>query len=99
MKRTLARISNLVLGLGVLAASLVAGQAQAQVVVFAPPAAFVATAVPVYHEGRPAYWYNGRWIYRHGRVWHAYRTEPAYLRTHRMHHVPVRHVYHRYHRR
>jgi hypothetical protein len=99
MKRTLVKISKFVLCLGVLAASLFAAQAQAQVVIITPPAEFVATAVPVRHDGRLVYWYNGRWVYRHGRAWAAYRTEPAYLRAHRHRHVPVRHVYRRGHHR
>jgi hypothetical protein len=58
--------------------------AEAQVVVAAdvvvePPAAFVATAAPEYFEGRPCYWYNNHWYYRHGGGWGFYRGEPAFL--------------------
>jgi hypothetical protein len=44
-----------------------------------PPPAFVATAAPVYYEGRPVYWYGNRWYYRNGGGWGYYRREPAYL--------------------
>ena len=94
MKRVTRKLAKYVLCFGVLATSLVAGPALAQVIVIAPPAHFVATARPVYHGGRAVYWYNGRWIYRHGHAWHTYRTVPVYLRNHHYARVaPVRHVY------
>jgi hypothetical protein len=100
MTRTLLKLSKLVVCLAMLITSLLAGEAQAQVVVVVrPPATFLATARPVRHDGRMAYWYNNRWIYRHGGSWAAYRTEPVFLRNHRMRYVPVRHVYYRGHRR
>lgn len=99
MKRVLKKLTKLVLCLGVLATSLIADPALAQIVVVAPPSYFVATARPVYHGGRAVYWYNGRWVYRQGRHWHTYRTVPVYLRNHHYVRVaPPRHVYHRYHR-
>ncbi len=93
MERILRKLAKLVLCLGVLATSLIAEPAFAQIVVVAPPPAFIATARPVYHGGYHSYWYNGRWVYRHRGHWYAWRTEPAYLRTHRMRVVPARHVY------
>jgi hypothetical protein len=93
MKRILRKLAKLVLCLGVLAASLLPDPAMAQVIVIAPPSAFVATARPVYHGGYHSYWYNGRWVYRHGGRWYAWRSEPAYLHTYRTRAVPVRHVY------
>jgi len=100
MNLILRKLAKLVVCLGVLATSLCAAPALAQVVVVAPPSAFVATARPVWHGGYHSYWYNNRWVYRHGGRWYAWRTEPAYLRTYRMRAVPVRHVYTRgyYHR-
>lgn len=63
-----------------------------------PPPAYIATATPVYREGRPAYWYGGRWYARDGARWHAYREEPVYLREHRAHvAVPARPLYGRGH--
>ena len=54
-----------------------------------PPPAFVASAYPVYYEGRPAYWYNNRWYFRSGGGWGYYRNEPHYLYEHRGY-VPAR---------
>jgi hypothetical protein len=48
-----------------------------------PPADFVATTEPVYFEGRPAYWYRGRWFYRDGARWGSYPREPPALAQHR----------------
>jgi hypothetical protein len=93
MKRIQRKLAKLVLCLGVLATSLIADPALAQIVVVAPSAEFIATARPVYHGGYHSYWYNGRWVYRHGGSWHAWRTEPAYLHSYRMRAAPVRHVY------
>jgi hypothetical protein len=45
-----------------------------------PPPEYIATAEPVYYEGRPAYWYNNRWYYRNGGAWGYYHGEPGYLR-------------------
>jgi hypothetical protein len=59
--------------------------AQVEVVVDEPPAAFIATAAPEYFENRPVYWYNNYWYYRdHGR-WSYYRSEPGWLRDRRAH--------------
>jgi hypothetical protein len=46
-----------------------------------PDSAYIATAPPVYYEGRPYYWYGDRWYYRgeHGH-WGYYRSEPGFLR-------------------
>jgi hypothetical protein len=44
-----------------------------------PTDAYIATAAPVYYEGRPAYWYGNRWYYRDGGRWSYYSNEPAYL--------------------
>jgi hypothetical protein len=49
-----------------------------------PSAAYVATASPVYYEGRPAYWYGNRWYYRDGGGWGHYRSEPRYLNQYRV---------------
>ncbi len=94
MKAIVKRLSKYILCFGVLATSLIADPALAQIIVVAPPAHFIATARPVYHGGHAAYWYNGRWVYRHGHAWHTYRTVPVYLRHHHYARVaPVRHVY------
>jgi hypothetical protein len=73
-------------------------QAQVEVEVY-PPAAYVATAAPVYYEGRPHYWYGGRWYYREARAWRSYREEPGWLRERREHEhwEPQRHYYGRAH--
>ncbi len=94
MKAIVKRLSKYILCFGVLATSLIADPALAQIIVIAPPAHFIATARPVYHGGRAVYWYNGHWVYRHGHVWHRYHTVPVYLRNHHYARVaPVRHVY------
>jgi hypothetical protein len=94
MKRT-ARTQSLTsaLAIGALAAICLAGTA-AMAQYRPPPAEVVATLVPVYHEGHAAYWYNGYWHYRdtHG-AWAYYRTEPAFLRDHRLHHPTEYHHY------
>jgi hypothetical protein len=65
-----------------------------------PPPEVVATSEPVYYEGRPAYWFGGRWHYRDGRGrWAYYREEPAFLRERREHRGPFRHYYYRHERR
>jgi hypothetical protein len=73
-------------------------QAQVEVEIY-PPAAYVATAAPVYFEGRPVYWYGGRWFYRDGRAWRSYHEEPGWLRERREHEhwEPARHYYGRAH--
>jgi hypothetical protein len=65
-----------------LALGATAAQAQVEVRVF-PPAAFLMTSRPVYHEGRATYWYRGHWHYRQGGEWHQYRDEPGELRERR----------------
>ena len=65
-----------------IASSPARAQVAVEVEVFPPPA-FIATAVPVYHEGRAAYWYRNRWYYREGRAWRYYHVEPVYLREYR----------------
>jgi hypothetical protein len=48
-----------------------------------PPAAYIATATPVYYGGYPHYWYNNRWYCRGETGWRTYRAEPEYLRSRR----------------
>lgn len=48
-----------------------------------PPAAYIATATPVYWGGYPHYYYEGRWYCRGETGWRTYRTEPEYLRARR----------------
>jgi hypothetical protein len=60
------------------------GTASAQIVIY-PPAAYIATAQPIYFEGRPAYWYNNHWYYRDRGSWGYYHDEPPGLREHREH--------------
>jgi hypothetical protein len=81
-----------------LSGTLWAGSARAQVeVVVEPPPDFVATATPVYFEGRPAYWWGNRWYYRDGPRWGYYHDEPGYLRDWRGHHAFAPHYYGRGH--
>jgi hypothetical protein len=85
---------------GVVLAGLLAssGAAFAQVeVVVGPPPAFIATSEPVFYEGRPAYWWGGRWYFRDGGAWRFYHDEPAHLREYRGHHEPGRQFYGRAH--
>jgi len=58
-----------------------------------PPPAFVASTAPVYFEGRPAYWYNGRWYFRSAGGWGYYRSEPRYLYEQRTIYGPPVHAY------
>lgn len=59
-----------------------------------PPPEFVATATPVYYEGHPAYFWNGRWFYRMDNGWGFYHEEPPTLRGWReAHPVPQRRFY------
>jgi hypothetical protein len=93
MKRTTAILSRgfvLVPAAGALAAALLAG-APAAAQWEPPPAEFVATTAPAYHEGHAAYWYNGHWFYRdeHG-AWNHYEQEPRELADHRAHFPPAR---------
>jgi len=77
------RTARAAVGLLFLSASAVATAGCADEVVVGPadypPAAFLATAQPVYYEGRPAYFYGNRWYYRNGASWGAYRSEPEFL--------------------
>ena len=57
-----------------------------------PPPGFLATANPVYYEGRPAFYYNQRWYFRSGGGWGYYRNEPGYLYNRRTGPAPA-HVY------
>ena len=90
---------KMLLCVGLIAAScLFCLPARAQVEVeFFPPAEFIATSAPVYHEGRAAYWYRNRWYYREGRAWRYYHEEPPFLREHRFRREPMRHFYGRAH--
>ncbi len=55
-----------------------------------PPAAYIATATPVYYQGYPSYYYGNRWYYRYNNGWRSWHDEPAYLRDYRVHaSVPV----------
>ena len=84
-----------VLCLAVIALSLSALTASAQVRIEfgAPPPEFIATARPVYWNGRAHYWYRGRWGYRDGNRWGSYNEEPGYLRERRERHEPSRYYY------
>jgi len=97
MTRALVKLVSSVLSLGVLASCLMAAPADGQVYVEvappAPPAEFIATATPVYFEGRPAYWWNGRWYFRDGGRWGYYHDEPGYLRDYRGRQAPPRAYY------
>jgi hypothetical protein len=62
-----------------------------------PPAGYIATATPVYYQGYATYWYGGRWYWRDGGAWRAYRSEPGYLREHRASGLPPRQSYGRGH--
>jgi hypothetical protein len=79
-----------------IAACVFAAGARAQVHV-EPPPEVIATLSPVYFEGRPAYWWGGRWYYRNGSAWGYYHDEPGYLRDWRGHHEPARAYYGRGH--
>jgi hypothetical protein len=69
---------------GVIALSLGASPAAAQVVVrFGPPGGYISTARPYYHEGRANYRYGNNWYYREGRSWRRYDVEPRQLREYR----------------
>ena len=77
-----------------LGTGLAAGDARAQVeIVVGPPADILATTAPVYFEGRPAYWWGGRWYYRDGPGWRFYGAEPGYLHEWRGRHEVYRHHY------
>ena len=58
-----------------------------------PPPGYLATAAPVYYEGRPAYYYNDRWYFRSGGGWGYYRSEPGYLYNHRTIYGAPAHAY------
>jgi len=51
--------------------------------VYYPSDAYIATAVPVYYEGRATYFYGNHWYYRNGGRWAVYGAEPAYLAARR----------------
>jgi hypothetical protein len=84
MKPTLLSLLKGVACSGALAVLLGATPALAQVEIhIGPPAWFIATSRPVYHQGRAAYWYGNHWVYRERGEWHQYRDEPPELREHR----------------
>ncbi len=58
-----------------------------------PPPAYIASASPVYYEGRPAYFYNDRWYFRSGAGWGYYRSEPRYLYQQRVVYGAPAHAY------
>ena len=94
MKPILINITKGLMIAGAITLGLFATPAQAQIeVTIYPPAAFRATARPVYYEGHAAYWYGGRWHYRDGEHWRVYQEEPRYLREYRVVRVPVRQHY------
>jgi hypothetical protein len=97
MKRNLMTALKGLACAGVITSCLVSARAFAQVEVVIPPPAFIATATPVYFEGRPAYWWGGRWYFRDGGAWRFYHDEPAYLREWRGRREPERHFYGRAH--
>jgi hypothetical protein len=100
--QTLSTMSKSLALAGAVTLGLLAAPAQAQIqITISPPAAFIATSRPVYYAGRATYWYGGRWYYREGRSWQAYRDEPRYLRESRVVVVPSRKHYEkrRHHRR
>jgi hypothetical protein len=73
---------------------------EAQMVVEAPPPAFIASSTPEYYEGRPVYFFNNAWYYRDGDHWNYYRREPDFLRERRSHWAEGdrEHGRYRYHR-
>jgi hypothetical protein len=82
------------------ASCLASTPARAEVVVEVfPPAAYIATAAPVYFEGHAAYWWGNRWYYREGPSWRYYHAEPPFLRDWRGHHEVARRYYERRWRR
>ncbi len=95
MTRLLAPTLKNALLLGLLAGSLYAPPARAQVVyeVVFPPPEFVATAVPEYFEGHPCYFWNGYWYWRDARGWRLYREEPVFLHDRRFAHPAERRFY------
>jgi hypothetical protein len=98
MTRTIMTMSKGILYIGAITACLASTPALAQIrVEISPPAAYIATATPVYYEGRPSYWYGNQWHYRDGRSWRTYREEPAHLREYRGRHEDRRHYYGRAH--
>ncbi len=62
---------------------------------YPPPAAYIATAQPVYYGGRPVYYYGNRWYYREGARWGYYHSEPGYLAARRGYAPPARRWYER----
>lgn len=96
MTRSFMKTINSLIAAGILASCLVPMPAEGQVYVdvgLAPPPEFIATATPVYYEGRPAYWWNGRWYFRDGARWGYWHDEPGYLHDWRGHHEPARVYY------
>jgi len=92
--RTLMKASKVVVCVGAIITCVACVPALGQIdVEVGPPAEYIATATPVYFEGRPAYWYGNRWYYRDGPGWHAFREEPRYLGEYRMHHREPARVY------
>ena len=57
-----------------------------------PPPGFLATATPVYYEGRPAYYYNDHWYFQTSHGWSYYRSEPGFLYRQRVVVGPPAHV-------
>jgi len=61
-----------------------------------PPPAYVATVDPVFYEGHAVYWYGEHWAYREGSGrWNYYRSEPAFLASHRAMGAPPKRYYER----
>jgi hypothetical protein len=94
MNRTSVRMFRGALCASALASCVCAGPALADVEIQVfPPAWYVATSSPVYHEGHASYWYGNRWYYRDGGSWHSYGEEPQHLREARGRAEPARHYY------
>jgi len=89
----------LILGTGTLTGCVAeAGPAYYPDTGYYPPPGYVATAAPIYYEGRPVYWYGNRWYYRNGGGWGYYRSEPPYLSARRGY-APARPYAYRHYRR
>lgn len=100
MRRTRVTIVKSILCGAAILSCLVALPASGQIeIVVRPPFWFVASARPVYFEGRATYWYGNRWYYRDGGSWRYYNNEPTYLRNHRGSDQRNRHHYWRGHGR
>lgn len=98
MKTTSAWLKAAALGVMVWGTTVATG-CEAEVLsepAYYPPAGFIASATPVYYEGRPAFFYNDRWYFRNGAgAWGYYRNEPPYLYRQRTVYGAPAHAYFR----